>query len=237
MDFAIIAAGAGNRLVADGIHISKPLVEIGGEPLIGRLIRIFLAQQATSVSVVVNEEMEDVHTYLKGLTLPVPLQVVVKTTVDSLHSLEMLVPLLEKSGKCCVTTVDPVFDEEEFSLYLKEFRGADDCDALMAVTTYVEDDSPLYVCTDEELRVTAYTSVRPQGKYYISGGIYCLNRAALLQVIPAREKGIKRMRGFQQYLVTSGLRVRACPFSKIIDIDRSADWTEARQFVDQHRKG
>jgi len=41
MDFAIIAAGAGNRLVADGIHISKPLVEIGGEPLIGRLIRIF----------------------------------------------------------------------------------------------------------------------------------------------------------------------------------------------------
>ncbi|MCD8029951.1 MAG: NDP-sugar synthase [Bacteroides sp.] len=237
MDFAIIAAGAGSRLVADGIHISKPLVEIGGEPLIGRLIRIFLAQQATSVSVVVNEEMEDVYTYLRGLALPVSLNLVVKTTADSLHSLEMLVPFLERSGKCCLTTVDPVFDEKEFSLYLEEFRRSDDCNALMAVTTYVEDESPLYVCTDEELRITDYTSVPPRGKHYVSGGIYCLDREALLQVIPARKKGIDRMRGFQKHLVSAGLRVRAFPFSKIIDIDRSADWTEARQFVDQHRNG
>ncbi len=236
MDFAIIAAGAGSRLVADGIHLSKPLIEIGGEPLIRRLIRIFLSNRATSVSVVINEEMEDVQAYLESLTLPVPLYIAVKTTIDSLHSLETIVPFLETTEKCCVTTVDPVFDEEEFSLYLKAYRESENCDALMAVTTFVEDESPLYVATDEELWVTDFGSQRPEGTYYISGGIYCFNRKALDQVIPARKKGIGRMRGFQKQLITAGLRVKAYPFSKIIDIDRSSDWIEARRFVDQHSK-
>lgn len=36
MKFAIIAAGEGSRLAAEGITLPKPLVEVGGEPLIDR---------------------------------------------------------------------------------------------------------------------------------------------------------------------------------------------------------
>ena len=41
MKFAIIAAGEGSRLAAEGIQEPKPLVKVGGECLIDRLIRIF----------------------------------------------------------------------------------------------------------------------------------------------------------------------------------------------------
>ena len=41
MKFAIIAAGEGSRLANEGINAPKPLVEVGGEKLIDRLLRIF----------------------------------------------------------------------------------------------------------------------------------------------------------------------------------------------------
>ena len=42
MKYAIIAAGEGSRLASEGVEKPKPLVCINGEPLIDRLIRIFM---------------------------------------------------------------------------------------------------------------------------------------------------------------------------------------------------
>ena len=41
MKFAIIAAGEGSRLAREGVDLPKPLVTVGGEPMIERLARIF----------------------------------------------------------------------------------------------------------------------------------------------------------------------------------------------------
>ena len=49
MKFAIIAAGEGSRLAAEGMEVPKPLVQVGGECLIDRLIRIFMQQQAEEI--------------------------------------------------------------------------------------------------------------------------------------------------------------------------------------------
>ena len=46
MKFAIIAAGEGSRLAQEGVSLPKPLVSIGGEPMIERLVRIFNANGA-----------------------------------------------------------------------------------------------------------------------------------------------------------------------------------------------
>lgn len=42
MKFAIIAAGEGSRLAREGVDLPKPLVTVGGEPMIERLARIFM---------------------------------------------------------------------------------------------------------------------------------------------------------------------------------------------------
>jgi hypothetical protein len=58
-----------------------------------------------------------------------------------------------------------------------------------------------------------------------------MNQQALSLLPTARQEGVKRMRGFQQYLVDAGLHVQAWPFTKIIDIDHAADIDKAQQFL------
>ncbi|KAA6328041.1 hypothetical protein EZS27_023020 [termite gut metagenome] len=80
MKFAVIAAGQGSRLVAEGIGVSKPMLRINGEVMIERLLRIFLVNGAESISIITNEEMTDVRQFLEQVKLPVPFHLVIKTT-------------------------------------------------------------------------------------------------------------------------------------------------------------
>ena len=231
MKYALIAAGEGSRLQAEGIVTPKPLVSIQGVPLLSRLFKIFIDNDAESICIIINETMTEVREYLEQLVLPVPLQVIIKSTPDSFRSFCELKPLLEGTGKFCLTTVDPIFSEHEFSKYIKEFAKDDSCDALMAVTDYIDDEKPLYVKTDAELTVTGYANAGYSGSKYISGGIYCMNQKALALLHQAMADGVSRMRGFQQYLVDSGLKLKAFPFSKIIDIDHASDIPKAELFL------
>ena len=88
MNFGIIAAGEGSRLVEEGVAYPKPLVPLGGRPMIGRLIDILIKNGAEKIAVIVNEEMKEVQEYLFSLkeTLPVELRIVVKSTPSSMHS-------------------------------------------------------------------------------------------------------------------------------------------------------
>ena len=55
MKYAIIAAGEGSRLAAEGIDSPKPLVKVGGEYLIDRLIRVFMDNDAEEIVVICND--------------------------------------------------------------------------------------------------------------------------------------------------------------------------------------
>ncbi len=235
MKYALIAAGQGSRLVSEGVTAPKPLVQVGGNPLLRRLFRVFLDNDAESICIIINEEMMEVRSFLEQQRLPVPLQVVVKSTPDSFHSFFELMPYLQGEGKFCLTTVDPIFREEEFAAYIRVFCKDDAYDALMAVTDYVDDERPLYVkvAAEDDLRITGYASEPYPGFRYVSGGIYCMNQRALALLPDAMKAGVCRMRGFQQYLVDTGMKMQAYPFSKIIDIDHAADVKKAELFLEQ----
>lgn len=232
MKYALIAAGQGSRLASEGINVPKPLVEVGGVPLLSRLFRVFLNNDAESICIIINNEMTEVHDFLKQQNLPIPLEVVVKSTPDSFHSFYELTPYLYGKGKFCLTTVDPIFREQEFSSYIRTFCKDEEHDALMAVTDYIDDERPLYVKTTPDLRITGYASECYENFRYISGGIYCMNQKALSLLPAAMKAGVSRMRGFQQYLVDAGLQLQAHPFSKIIDIDHAADIRKAELFLE-----
>ena len=55
MKFAVIAAGEGSRLAAEGIDSPKPLVKVGGEILIDRLISIFMDNNPEEIVVICND--------------------------------------------------------------------------------------------------------------------------------------------------------------------------------------
>lgn len=235
MKYALIAAGQGSRLVSEGIHVPKPLVQVQGIPLLSRLFQIFINNDAESICIIINEEMLEVRRFLEQLQLPVPLHIVVKSTPDSFHSFCELMPFLQGGGKFCLTTVDPIFKEEEFQAYIRSFCADEQNDALMAVTDYIDDEKPLYVKTNENLQIIGYANQSYAEARYISGGIYCMNQRALSLLPLALEAGVARMRGFQQYLVDSGLHLTAYPFSKIIDIDHAEDLKKAECFLEDTR--
>ena len=238
MDFAIIAAGEGSRLVQEGITTPKPLIRIQGVPLIERLICIFLRNGASSVSVIVNEEMKEVQKFLKSMQLPVPFYLHIQSTPSSMHSFYALSRYL-KNDRFCLTTVDPIFREEEFGGYIQAFQNDDKIDGLMAVTDFVDDEKPLYVKTDSDLKILEFGSSRfkVQGSKfkddldYVSGGIYCLRQSAIRVLENAMTEGISRMRNYQRMLITDGLYLKAYPFFKIIDVDHAADIAKAETFL------
>lgn len=230
MNYAIIAAGEGSRLAKEGIAKPKPLVDLNGEPMIGRLINLFLRCNAESISIIVNEEMTEVRSYLESLTLPVPFNLVVKSTPSSLHSFYELSRVMP-AGKFCLTTVDTIFRENDFRAYIKAAEAATDCDGMMAVTDYIDDEKPLYVDTDAEMNITAFRDARYDGARYISGGIYALGGRAVGVLEECMEKGISRMRNFQRALVDAGLQLKAYPMGKILDVDHAEDIRKAEEFI------
>ncbi len=238
MKFAIIAAGDGSRLAQEGVTEPKPLVKVRGERLIDRLIRIFMENNATEIVVICNEQMFDVANHLKmiqakGLNgLPIPLRFVVKSTPSSMHSFYELRDFL-RDEPFILTTVDTIFDENEFHDYVLSFQDkiVHGAAALMGVTDYIDDEKPLYVGVDNVMRINGYYDNAQVDSRFISAGIYGLTASSLDILESCIEKAESRMRNFQRALVAAGLRMEAYPLTKVFDIDHIEDIRKADEGV------
>lgn len=234
MNFGIIAAGEGSRLVQEGVSLPKPLVEIDGRPMIGRLISIFEDLGAEYISVIVNEQMTEVADYLRAIapTMRARLELTVKSTPSSMHSFYELGSTLRGRGRFVLTTVDTIFREEDFRRYVEAFASAPaEIEGMMAVTRHIDDEKPLYVETDSDMDITAFRDEAWPGARYISGGIYGLDTRAIDILDDCLRRGVSRMRNFQRALVEAGLRLKAYDMGKIIDVDHAGDIEKARRFV------
>jgi NDP-sugar pyrophosphorylase family protein len=238
MKYAIIAAGEGSRLAQEGIKEPKPLVKVQDEHLIDRLIRIFMKYQADEIVVICNDLTALVSSHLaeikaNGLNgTPIPLRFIVKSTPSSMHSFFELSRYLEDSP-FVLTTVDTIFREDEFGAYLNAFQNQiGEIDGLMGVTDYIEDEKPLYVGTDDDLNITGFYDENIHCTF-ISGGIYGLTPPAIKTLRACMERGESRMRNFQRALIRDRLRIKAYPFSKVLDIDHASDILVANEFLNK----
>lgn len=231
MKFAIIAAGEGSRLAQEGVRLPKPLVPLCGEAMIARLIRIFRENKAEEIIIIVNRLHPETEAFIRRLMQRPEgkdIRLVVKTTPSSMHSFSEIAPYLG-DAPFCLTTVDTIFREEDFSRYIAAFRRSDK-DGMMAVTDYIDDEKPLYVGTDAAMNITGFYD-KNEGNRYISGGIYALKPNALGTLQRCLMAGKSRMRNFQRALVEEGLSLEAYPFSKILDVDHAEDILKAEAFL------
>lgn len=236
MNYAIIAAGLGSRLRQEGVEAPKPLVKIGGEAMIDRLIRIFRANNARRITIIVNQVSPEVEAHLRRLMAGPGGELIhlfVQSTPSSMHSLAVMADSLA-DAPFCLTTVDTIFREADFTAYIRRFETGD-ADGLMAVTDYIDDEKPLYVVTDGTDRITAFSDTCPSPEVMrrplISGGIYCLQPKALEVLHTCIRQGQSRMRNFQRALVAAGLRLEAYKMTKILDVDHAGDIAVAERFL------
>jgi len=242
MKFAIIAAGEGSRLATEGVTQPKPLIPLCGVPMIERLISIFHRCGAEEIIIAVNSARPETHQHLLQLMADnptLPLRIVVADTPSSMHTFAALAPYLQEAP-FCLTTVDTIFQEEAFRAYLEAAtqhlqQGYDGC---MAVTTFVDDESPLYVTATSQLDITGFHDKITEApnstlgeSYFISGGIYTLSPKALITLSRCMAEGQHRLRNFQRGLIADGLKLKAYLFDKILDIDHASDIAKAESFL------
>ena len=238
IDFGIIAAGDGNRIKEEGCLLPKPLAEIEGQPMIGRLIDIMEKCGAGSVSIIVNSDMTEVWDYLQDL-IPkskCKIKMVSKKTPSSMHTFYELVHLMKPTGKFIVTTVDTIFRQEDFKKYVDYYvNSPHDIDGVMGVTSFIDDEKPLYVETEGHHRIVAYKDTPFDGMKYVSAGIYGLQPSAFPVLQECITSGMNRMRNFQRKLIEKGLNLDAYDLGKVLDVDHIGDIQKANEFLSSHK--
>jgi NDP-sugar pyrophosphorylase family protein len=226
----IIAAGEGSRLKSEGITPPKPLVAVNGIPLIERLIRSYIRFGITEIACIVNEASLEVKRFVESKRFPVPVRFVVKSTPSSMHSLFALAPLLG-GGPFLLSTVDSIFNEDEFGRFLASAADRTSADGILAVTDFVDDENPLYVQVDRQNTIISFGKGEGPGPSYVTGGLYIFSPRIFGEVDSALKGGIERLRNFLGHLIARGFRLEAYPFSKIIDIDHAADIRAAEELL------
>ena len=234
MNYAIIAAGESSRLKQEGFESVKPLVKVGGEYLIERLIRLFKDNGCQSLSVIINSESKELQDFLQKKDFGIKINLIVKSTPSSLHSFWNIIHNSEFE-ECCLTTVDTIFNERDFKAYISYFQNNKDIDALMATTKFIDDEKPLYIKVDGE-KITAFNDDNLEKDCdRVSAGIYCFRKKALDIANKAVREGVSRMRNYQRMLINNKLKVKDFLFSKVIDIDHVDDIQKAENLLKNNK--
>jgi NDP-sugar pyrophosphorylase family protein len=228
----VIAAGAGERLAAAGSL--KPLVRVGGRPLIDRVLGSIADAGATDVVVIINERSLPVRDHVSSDCWPFDIRWIVQTTPSSMHSfllvLEALVsPVNGADDRVLISTVDTVVREGAFAEFVSAAR-AGDADVTLAVTTLVDDEHPLRVRLNGDRRVTAIGAAA-DGSPLVTAGYYFVRARVLDEADLARRQGVCALRAFLGRLIERGYRIDGVVMPDSIDVDRPSDVVVAERLL------
>lgn len=234
MNLAIIGAGESSRIKAEGLNMPKHLIKIGGEYLIERIIRVAREKGINRVFCIINEQEPELKEYLTSTEFGIPVNVTVKNTESSMHSLFALAPYL-KNERFCLATTDTVFDEKEFADFLEYANQQDEAAGVLAVTRYIDDEKPLCIAMDESDRITKFSD-KKEGYSWATGGLYIFSEIIFEEMDAALRKKISRLRNFLKMIVAQGYLIKGFAFSKMIDVDHVSDISKAEKFLNDLKK-
>ncbi len=232
MDFVILAGGQGARFVEGGYDQPKPLIPVVGEPMIGRLIRTLMECNADSIHVGANALMLPLLEYLGSLQQQgLPIEVHPIVTDNSYCTLREASAGIE--GRFIALTCDAIFPEDEFKSYVRKVESVPSDIALMGLTRFVEDGSPLYARVSDAGEIVDYRYGGSPfcGDQIVSAGIYGLSGGIMDSVSQSgREPG--SLNDFQRALaLDSSVKVLPYEFSIVFDVDNMQDLAHAEEYL------
>ena len=232
MDFVILAGGLGSRFVKEGYECPKPMVPLFGKPMIGVLIDTLMKCGADRIYVGANARMQQLLDYLEQLRengLPVVTRPII--TDNSYCTLKAASEGIE--GKFIAMTCDAIFPADEFREYVKAVEAVPSGTALMGLTRFVEDESPLYARISDSGEVIDY---RYGGDPFaectiVSAGLYGLS-GEIMGIIPKLGLEPESLSDFQRLLaVETPVKVMPYEFTIAFDVDNTRDRLHAEEFL------
>ncbi len=226
----VLAGGEGSRLARGGIPLPKPLVEIAGRPQVLHLLETFAELGCASLTCVVRSDSSPVLSLLEAQRFRVPFRVLARRTPSSLHTLVEGLGAIPPGPVFC-SMVDTVMRPGDWrAVYGATKRYlADGADAVLAVTPFVDDESPVYVGRQAGGFVRSVGD-EPVDPPCVTGGVYGLGDAARGAAVEAVGRGLQQMRRFLEALATEA-RIATIEVPRIIDIDRPSDLATANAWL------
>jgi NDP-sugar pyrophosphorylase family protein len=211
----VIAAGHGTRLRADGYRVSKPMIPVGGRPLIEHALDRFRAVGVRQATVIINEGSDDCRRWLADHADGLDLDVIVRTTPSSYASFALVAARLA-GAPAVITTVDAVMAPEDFQRFVNSAARFPDDALVLGVTSHVDDDNPLWAMLDEAGRVVRLGGDRGG---HVTAGLYRLPAHRGAPPPP----GFERLRDYLKWLVDEGRPVYGVVLPLVFDIDHAHD--------------
>lgn len=224
----VLAAGRGERLRA-GVRDLKPLVRVGGETLIERVLNSMAETNASEVFVIINEDSSRVREQVAAKRWPFALHWIVETTPTSMHSFLRLIETLAADGSegpFLLSTVDTVAAPKVYADFVERAQ-AEPAAVTLALTLPGDDEKPLLVrVASGASRIEAFG----EGKY-ATAGVYSVRPSVLREAEEARRDGIDSLRNLLGRLLERGYELAGIPIPRSIDVDRPADIEIAEKFL------
>ena len=217
---AIIAAGEGSRLRADGFRVPKPLVEVAGLPLIGAVLRNFTTAGITAITIILNEQERECVDWVRTRFPALEIDFIVKTTASSLESFREVTGR-GPAGPMLVSTVDAWCAAEDFARFAAAAARRPDDATVLAVTPFVSDEKPLWVTLGAGGRVEGIGNV---DSGLVTAGVYRVSDRSR-GLASTRELG--RLREYLGWLNESGEPMYGEIIETVVDVDRALDVASA----------
>lgn len=228
-DGAILAAGAGERLRPAVGAIPKPMVTVGGLPMLLRQARALQAAGARSIVAIVNSESARMLA-ARGIEIPPNLELCVRDTANSMESLLALGERLT-SDRFLLATVDAIVAQSELDRFaaaavaLTEPDRADRFDGALALVRWRGDRRPLFATLGADGTIAALGAGESP---LVTAGFYFLPRRIFDFAARARALGLDAMRRFLAMLIAERVRLAGFEIDGAIDVDEGADLAAAQ---------
>jgi glucose-1-phosphate cytidylyltransferase len=179
VNVAILCGGRGTRLQEHAAELPKPLVEIGGKPILWHVIRIYAAQGLRSFLLLTGYRGEQVEAFARETYWPEGVEVrCVDTGLDTPTGGRLWRARDELSAAPFMATyADGLADLDLAALRARHVR----CGAL-ATMTVVRPELPFGVAVlGEDDRVTGFHE-KPRAEHWVNGGFFVLEPDVLLHL-------------------------------------------------------
>jgi glucose-1-phosphate cytidylyltransferase len=182
----ILCGGRGTRLQEKTHAIPKALVEIGNQPIIWHVVRIYAAQGFRSFTLLTGYLHEEIEAFLDKVEWPEEIDVrAIDTGVDTPTGgrVHRIADQLRESGTFCLTYADGVADIDLAALIgqHREQHGAHGVAATMTITRPYSQWGIANVESDG--RISGFTE-KPRLDHWINGGFFCLEPEVLAYLEP-----------------------------------------------------
>jgi glucose-1-phosphate cytidylyltransferase len=177
----ILCGGRGTRLQGHGGSIPKPLVEIGGQPIVWHVIQIYLAQGFTRFLLLTGYKAELIETFVNAESWPAGTEIqCLQTGLDTPTGGRLARAASAIGGeRFCVTYADGVADIDLRALL--EAHASSNARATMTVVRPVLQFGIADLNGDGVVRGFVE---KPRSEHWVNGGFFCFEPSVLDLIEP-----------------------------------------------------